>query len=165
METGFNVSAVLGASATGAGIKCLLYSYSQTSGLLTFTFRSLSFILGSSSFSIISGFVTSKMGRNRPAIWFGSTLFTIGLGLMITLDYNSSMYVFFFLSRHRFMVPNNSKRRTRAFPPGRSHWRRLFIPDPDSGTPGSDAYKRHGHCDERLHVPSVSNAFLFVWSV
>ncbi|KAF8550474.1 MFS general substrate transporter [Imleria badia] len=64
---------VLGSSATGAGIK------------------SLSFILGSSSFSIISGFVASKMGRNRPAIWFGSTLFTIGIGLMITLDYNSSI--------------------------------------------------------------------------
>ncbi|KAF8120836.1 MFS general substrate transporter [Boletus edulis] len=64
---------VLGSSATGAGIK------------------SLSFILGSSGVSIISGFIASKMGRNLPSIWFGSTLFTLGTGLMITLDYTSSI--------------------------------------------------------------------------
>ncbi|KAI9574198.1 major facilitator superfamily domain-containing protein [Boletus coccyginus] len=64
---------VLGSSATGSGIK------------------SLPFILGSSGVSILSGFVVSKMGRYRPAIWFGSTLFTIGAGLMITLDYTSSI--------------------------------------------------------------------------
>ncbi|KAG6370062.1 MFS general substrate transporter [Boletus reticuloceps] len=73
VNTGFVIYLVLGSSATGAGIK------------------SLPFTLGSSSLSIISGIVASKMGRNRPAIWLGSTLFTLGTGLMITLDYNSSM--------------------------------------------------------------------------
>ncbi|KAN0076816.1 Major facilitator superfamily domain containing protein [Tylopilus felleus] len=74
---------VLGATATGAGIKCLL------SLLLKLSIPP--FVLGSSAFSIISGFVGSKMGQNRPSIWFGSTLFTIGTGLMIMLDYSSSI--------------------------------------------------------------------------
>ncbi|KAF8121994.1 MFS amino acid permease [Boletus edulis] len=64
---------VLGSSATVAGIK------------------SLPFVLGSSSLSVISGFIVSKMGKNRPAIWLGCTLFTLGTGLMITLDYTSSI--------------------------------------------------------------------------
>ncbi|KAG6371837.1 MFS general substrate transporter, partial [Boletus reticuloceps] len=80
VNTGFVISLVLGSSATGAGIK------------------SLPFTLGSSSLSIISGIIASKTGRNRPAIWLGSTLFTLGTGLMITLDYNSSMCASFFPS-------------------------------------------------------------------
>jgi hypothetical protein len=70
---GSDVSSVLGSSATGAGIK------------------TLPFVLGSSSVSIISGFLVSKMGRNGPAIWFGSALFTVGTGLMIMLDSTSSI--------------------------------------------------------------------------
>lgn len=33
------------------------------------------------------------MGKNLPAIWFGSTLITVGTGLLVLLDYTSSMYV------------------------------------------------------------------------
>jgi hypothetical protein len=55
---------------------------------------------------------------------------------------------------------NDPKCRTRAISSGRSHWGRLFIPDPNIGTSGSDAYKGHGYSDERFHVPSVSNHFL-----
>ena len=55
-------------------------------------------------------------------------------------------------------IPNDPKYRIRAFSSGRS-WSRLFIPDPNSGTSGSDAYKGHGYSDERLHVPSVGNHF------
>lgn len=54
---------------------------------------------------------------------------------------------------------NDSKCRTRDFSFDRSHWSRLFIPDPDSGPPGSDAYEGYGYYDERLHIPSVSNNF------
>ncbi|KAH0826959.1 MFS general substrate transporter [Lanmaoa asiatica] len=64
---------VLGSSATGAGVRMLPYTFV------------------SSAFTGISGFLVSKMGRNRPGIWFGSTLFTIGTGLMIMLDYTSSI--------------------------------------------------------------------------
>lgn len=35
------------------------------------------------------------MGKNLPAIWFGSTLITVGTGLLIMLDYTSSMCVLF----------------------------------------------------------------------
>ncbi|KAH0826974.1 major facilitator superfamily domain-containing protein [Lanmaoa asiatica] len=64
---------VLGSSATGAGVKILPY------------------ILVSSSFCVISAFVVSKMRRNLPGIWFGSTLVTVGTGLLITLDHTSSI--------------------------------------------------------------------------
>lgn len=127
-------------------------------------FRMLPFILVSSSFSIISGFVVSKMGRNLPGIWFGSTLLAVGTGLLIMLDYTSSMYVLCFLSNDCFTTLNDPKCRTRDFPADRSHRRRLFIPDSDSDTTGSDAYEGYGYCDERLPVPSVSNYF-FVCSV
>ena len=56
-------------------------------------------------------------------------------------------------------MPNDPKCRTRTFPSCRSHWSRLFIPDPNNGTSGSDAYERHGYGDERLHVPPVSTHF------
>ncbi|KAF8550442.1 hypothetical protein OG21DRAFT_1525132 [Imleria badia] len=45
----------------------------------------------SSAFSIASGFLVSKMGKNLPAIWFGSTLITVGTGLLMMLDYASSI--------------------------------------------------------------------------
>ncbi|KAF8550441.1 MFS amino acid permease [Imleria badia] len=64
---------VLGASATGAGVKTLPYT------------------LVSSTLCIISGFIVSKMGKNLPAIWFGSTLLTVGTGLLLMLDYTSSI--------------------------------------------------------------------------
>ena len=97
VNCGFDVSSVLGASATGAGIKYLFFPAHGRLSCSPFVFRSLSFILGSSVVSVIYGFIVSRMGRNNPAIWFGSTLFTIGTGLMITLDYTSSMYVLFLL--------------------------------------------------------------------
>ena len=109
----FDVSSVLGSSATGAGIKYLFSPALVLLGCSPFVFRSLPFILGSAGVSIISGFIVSKMGRNRPAIWFGSTLFTIGTGLMTMLDYTSSMYVFFLLEEicydaQRSIAPNRS---------------------------------------------------------
>ncbi|KAI9574226.1 major facilitator superfamily domain-containing protein [Boletus coccyginus] len=64
---------VLGSSATVAGVKTLPYT------------------LVASTISIASGFVVSKMGKNLPGIWFGSTLITVGTGLLITLDYTSSI--------------------------------------------------------------------------
>ncbi|KAG8217942.1 major facilitator superfamily domain-containing protein [Butyriboletus roseoflavus] len=64
---------VLGSSATSAGVKMLPYT------------------LVSSAFAVVSGRIVSKMGINRPAIWFGSALFTTGTGLMIMLDYTSSI--------------------------------------------------------------------------
>lgn len=59
--------------------------------------RTLPYTLVSSMFSVISGFMVSKIGRNLPAIWFGSTLITVGTGLLVILDYNSSMCVFLLL--------------------------------------------------------------------
>jgi len=64
---------VLGASATGAGIKMLTFS------------------LGTALISIVSGLAVSKTGRYRPIIWVAYSLMTLGMGLMITLDYTSSL--------------------------------------------------------------------------
>ncbi|KAI9574201.1 major facilitator superfamily domain-containing protein [Boletus coccyginus] len=64
---------VLGSSATGSGIKLL------------------PLLLGISGASIVAGFIVAKMGKYRPTIWFGGTLFTLGTGLMVTLDYTSSI--------------------------------------------------------------------------
>lgn len=99
------------------------------------------------------------MGKNLPSIWFGSTLLTVGTGLLILLDYTSSMCVLF-LSRRYFAVLNGPKRRTRGFSRDRSNWCGLFIPDSDSGSSGSDASEGHGYCDEWFYVPSVSHHFL-----
>ncbi|KAI9574223.1 MFS general substrate transporter [Boletus coccyginus] len=64
---------VLGSSATGAGIKML------------------SFSLGTSFISVVSGLAMSKTGRYRLIIWVAYVTLTLGLGLMIMLDYKSSL--------------------------------------------------------------------------
>ncbi|KAN0076836.1 Major facilitator superfamily domain containing protein [Tylopilus felleus] len=64
---------VLGASATGAGIKMLPFS------------------LGASIMSVVAGFIMSKAGKYRPIIWVAYTVMTIGMGLMIMLSYTSSL--------------------------------------------------------------------------
>jgi len=50
----------------------------------------LSFSLGASLISVVSGIIITKTGTYRPVIWFGYTLFTIGMGLMTMLNANSS---------------------------------------------------------------------------
>jgi hypothetical protein len=64
---------VLGASATLAGVEMLPYS------------------LGAAVLSAASGMVVSRTGLYRPVMWFGYALFALGMGLMITLDANSSI--------------------------------------------------------------------------
>ncbi|KIJ07370.1 hypothetical protein PAXINDRAFT_102988 [Paxillus involutus ATCC 200175] len=63
---------VLGASATGAGV------------------RTIPFQLGAAIISIVSGIVLSKSGKYRVIMWTSYVLMTLGMGLMITLDYASS---------------------------------------------------------------------------
>ncbi|KAF8843661.1 MFS general substrate transporter [Paxillus ammoniavirescens] len=62
---------VLGASATGAGV------------------RMIPFQLGGSIASITSGITLSKIGKYRVILWTSYVLMTLGMGLMITLDYTS----------------------------------------------------------------------------
>ncbi|KAF8843664.1 MFS general substrate transporter [Paxillus ammoniavirescens] len=71
---------VLGASATGAGV------------------RTIPFQLGSSIVSIVSGIVLSKSGKYRVIMWASYVVMTLGMGLMITLDYTSSEYGLHFQS-------------------------------------------------------------------
>ncbi|KIJ68901.1 hypothetical protein HYDPIDRAFT_79646 [Hydnomerulius pinastri MD-312] len=63
---------VLGASATGAGIRMIPFS------------------LGTAIISVFSGFVLSKTGKYRPIIWIAFVVMTLGWGLMIMLDENSN---------------------------------------------------------------------------
>ncbi|KIK90429.1 hypothetical protein PAXRUDRAFT_681387 [Paxillus rubicundulus Ve08.2h10] len=63
---------VLGSSATSAGA------------------RMLPFTIGTSLASIISGIALSKSGNYRVIIWISYGVMTLGIGLMITLDYTSS---------------------------------------------------------------------------
>ena len=56
--------------------------------------RLLAFSLGTAFIAIVSGGVMSKTGRYRPVIWVGFVAMTLGMGLMIMLDYTSSLYVF-----------------------------------------------------------------------
>ena len=71
-------------------------------------------------------------------------------------------HVCFSLSSSYFTMLNGSKCRTRGLSSGRSDRCRLSIPEPDSGTSSSNASERHGYCDERLYVPSVSEVLLSV---
>ncbi|KAH0583751.1 hypothetical protein J132_00776 [Termitomyces sp. J132] len=66
---------VLGASATRAGIEMLSYS------------------LGSSFTSALSGVIVSRTGQYRPIMWIAFAVFTVGLGLMTMLDASSSQVV------------------------------------------------------------------------
>ncbi|KIK79861.1 hypothetical protein PAXRUDRAFT_16097 [Paxillus rubicundulus Ve08.2h10] len=63
---------VLGASATGAGVRMIPFS------------------LGTSIISIVSGIVLSKTGKYRAIMWTSYVVMTLGMGLMITLDYTSN---------------------------------------------------------------------------
>ena len=54
----------------------------------------LTFSLGTALIAIFSGLVVSKTGRYRPIIWVAYVLMTLGMGLMIMLDYTSSLHVF-----------------------------------------------------------------------
>ncbi|KAF8843669.1 MFS general substrate transporter [Paxillus ammoniavirescens] len=63
---------VLGSSATGAGVRMLPCSFA---GPIT---------------SVISGIALSKSGKYRMIIWTSYVVLTLGMGLMITLDYTSS---------------------------------------------------------------------------
>ncbi|KAI5118065.1 hypothetical protein M0805_006328 [Coniferiporia weirii] len=63
---------ILGSNATMAGV------------------RQLPLSLGSSLFAIISGLIVSKTGRYRPVMWAGWVIMTLGYGLMIMLEENTS---------------------------------------------------------------------------
>lgn len=63
---------VLGASATGSGIKMLPYS------------------LGAAGLSAISGIIVTKLGDYRWVTWIAWAIMTLGYGLMIMLDDTSS---------------------------------------------------------------------------
>lgn len=56
--------------------------------------RMLPFSLGTAVISVVSGLVLSKTGKYRPIIWVAYVVSTLGMGLMIMLDYTSSLYVF-----------------------------------------------------------------------
>ncbi|KAH7889336.1 major facilitator superfamily domain-containing protein [Phlebopus sp. FC_14] len=63
---------VLGASATGAGIRMIPFS------------------LGTAIVSVIAGLIVSRTGSYRPIVWVAYSIMTLGMGLMIQLDYNSN---------------------------------------------------------------------------
>ncbi|KAI6036042.1 hypothetical protein PISMIDRAFT_118400 [Pisolithus microcarpus 441] len=63
---------VLGASATGAGIRMIPFS------------------LGTAIMSIVAGVINSRTGKCRPIIWCAYATMTLGWGLMTMLDYNSN---------------------------------------------------------------------------
>ncbi|PPQ63069.1 hypothetical protein CVT24_005924 [Panaeolus cyanescens] len=63
---------ILGASATNAGVQMLPYS------------------LGAAFMSGIAGAIVSRTGRYKPVMIVGFGVFTIGMGLMIMLDGNST---------------------------------------------------------------------------
>ncbi|TFK76316.1 MFS general substrate transporter [Pluteus cervinus] len=64
---------VLGSSATGAGVRMLPFS------------------LGCALMSAVSGVVTSRTGEYRMIMWFGFSVFTLGMGLMTMLDNTSNV--------------------------------------------------------------------------
>ncbi|KAI6045676.1 MFS general substrate transporter [Pisolithus marmoratus] len=66
---------VLGASATGSGIRMIPYS------------------LGGALLSILSGLVVSRTGSYRPVMWGAWAVMTVGWGLMIMLDSTSNKSV------------------------------------------------------------------------
>lgn len=48
---------------------------------------------GGAIFSASSGVLVSRIGRYRPIMWFAWSIMTVGWGLMIMLDDQSSKYV------------------------------------------------------------------------
>lgn len=65
---------ILGASATGAGIRMIPFSF------------------GGALFSTAAGLITSKTGRWRPVVWFAWCMMLVGYGIMTMLSDTSSMY-------------------------------------------------------------------------
>ncbi|KLO19543.1 MFS general substrate transporter [Schizopora paradoxa] len=63
---------ILGSSATMSGV------------------RQMPLSVGSSITAIISGIIVSKTGKYRPVMWVAWTLMTLGFGLMIMMEENSS---------------------------------------------------------------------------
>ncbi|KAL5523988.1 hypothetical protein ACEPAG_8161 [Sanghuangporus baumii] len=64
---------VLGSGATMAGV------------------RQLPLSLGSSFMAIVSGLIVAKTGRYRPVMWVGWSVMTLGLGLLIMLEDDTSI--------------------------------------------------------------------------
>lgn len=64
---------ILGSSATGAGV------------------RQLPLSLGSALTAIVSGIVVVRTGRYRPSLWFGFTIMTLGVGLLIMFEEDTSV--------------------------------------------------------------------------
>lgn len=56
--------------------------------------RMLTFSLGTAVISVISGLILSKTGKYRPIMWVAYAVMTLGMGLMIMLDYTSDLYAF-----------------------------------------------------------------------
>jgi hypothetical protein len=53
----------------------------------------LPFSLGAALFSAVAGVIVTKTGSYRPIIWVSLVVFTLGYGLMYTLDSRSNVYV------------------------------------------------------------------------
>ncbi|MCJ1439371.1 hypothetical protein MMC27_008763 [Xylographa pallens] len=87
---------------------CCIYVFFQSGGNFLFTYyipiyfqaidgtsaaqsgiRNLPLIVGSSLMAISSGFIIIKIGYFTPLVFIGSTLFSIGAGLIYSLDINS----------------------------------------------------------------------------
>jgi hypothetical protein len=113
------------------------------------------FSLGTSIISVVSGLILSKSGKYRVIMWVSYAVMTLGMGLMITLDYTSNEYVLYFRSLFT-LLRNRMQRRKRDLPSDRYPWNRLFVPSPASCTSGCDALEGHGYRIQWLHVPPVS---------
>jgi hypothetical protein len=152
-----DVSPVLGSSATGAGVKYLpsLRSYS---GVLTlgvqnaFVYPSVCHVLHRLWIRCLKDGKKPPSDLARECV--DNNRYRPPHHARLHLD-----HVCFFLLRGCFTTLNGSKYRTRGLSSGCSDRRRPFIPEPDSGTSSSNASEGHGYCDERLHVPSVSEHF------
>lgn len=55
--------------------------------------RMLSYSLGCSATSALSGVLVTRTGMYRPVIWVAYAVFAVGMGLMIMLDSHSSAVV------------------------------------------------------------------------
>jgi hypothetical protein len=56
----------------------------------------LPFSLGAALFSAVAGVIVTKTGSYRPIISISLIIFTLGFGLMSTLDSKSNVYVFWY---------------------------------------------------------------------
>ncbi|KAH0826973.1 MFS general substrate transporter [Lanmaoa asiatica] len=76
------------------GASYMRYAVPRLSVDLRRVHRMITFSLGTALVSIVSGQIMSRTGRYRPIIWVAYSVMTLGMGLMIMLDYTSSLYVF-----------------------------------------------------------------------